>query len=124
MIKSGLYAVYGGREYAAAKTGDGVKLIYDGENPPEGFAATPYGNYVKTVAKADVSKLELVKSYAVLEGERFEIASEEGGMITIASSDEKMAERFGMEKADRHDYRKKIRREEADGICESRRTIQ
>lgn len=123
-MKSGLYATYQGAEYEAAKTADGrVKLVFRGTDPPEGFAPTPYHNSVKTVRREEVSALVLVKSYAIYCGERFEIADETPNGFVIATSDQKAAERVGMDKTDRMDFRKQIHAEEADDVIEERRAI-
>ncbi len=119
MIKNGLYAIYDGREYPAAKVAAGhIKLIYTGDKPPSGFEKTLYGNYVKTVKASDVTRLEIVKSYAVVDGQKLEIVSEDGDMLTVGTSNEEIAKRFHMEKLDRHDYRMELRMQDAQDIIE------
>ncbi len=123
-IKNGLYAVYQGKEYRAAKAEGGVKLIAEGPDAPEGFQKTPYHNFTKTVKREEITKLELVKSYAAYGGGRFEIADKTAQGIVIATSDEAVARRLGMRRMDRMDYRMEIPWREAEAITESRREIE
>lgn len=115
MMRIGMYAMYNGKAYKAAKlNSETYKLIDDGTDPAEGFARSEIAPqvYVKTVKRHDLSEVYIVKTYAEYQGERIEVADDKDDTVILATSDEKVAQRLGMEKIDRHDYRLKVGKSE------------
>lgn len=112
-MRTGLYAVYHGRQFKAAKTMSGrVKLVAEND-PPRGFKKTRYGNFVKKVDADKVEKLFLVKSFAEVDGKRFQIESEENGYYTISKGGNGKAE----------DYRESISASMVDRVVEEETEI-
>lgn len=121
MIRNGLYAAYGGRQFKAARTADGkIKLLAD-VDPPQGFEKTPYGNYIKIVEPGAVDDLEIIKTYAEMDGVAFEVESERDGQYTIAAPDAEIARKMGFAQAGRGDYRKRVPAESVDRVYEQKR---
>ena len=111
MVRIGMYATYNGKEYKAAKLNSELyKLIDDGTEPSDGFARSEFAPqaYVKTVQRNDLTGVYIVKTYADFQGERLEVAEDNDDTVTIATSDARVAQRLGMDKLDRYDYRLKV----------------
>ena len=119
MVKSGLYAGYQGGEYRAARMADGrVELFADVHAP--GFKRTPHGHYSRTLPRDALDALYIVKSYAEVYGERFELESEKDGTYTIGTSDAKLAAQHGFTAKGRRDFRKRIPASAITNITEER----
>jgi hypothetical protein len=103
-----MYATYKGKEYKAAKiNGELYRLIDYGTEPGPGFVPSEFAPqaYVKTVPRHDLGGIYIVRTYAEVHGERLEVAAEHDDTVTLATSDAKAAQRLGMDKIDRYDYR-------------------
>lgn len=125
MMRSGMYAAYKGGEYKAARVdGELYKLIADDIEPAAGFVRSEFAPaYVKTVHRQDLERIYIIKTFADFQGDRLEVAEENGDIVTLATSDASIAEKFGMSKIDRHDYRLKIAKSEVTRFVEEIRPV-
>ena len=114
MVRIGMYAIYQGKEYKAARVnGELYKLIADGIEPEAGFVRSEFALVgVKTVHLQDLDRVYVVKTYADFRGERLEVVEESDDTVTVATSDASIAVRLGLKKLDRLDYRLKVNKSE------------
>lgn len=108
-MRMGLYALYRGKTYRAARLNlETYKLITD--EAAAGFVQSEFTpeSYIKVVQRSDLQELYMVKTYANYAGEQLEVVEDEPDAVTLASADAQLAERYGMDKLDRCDYRLKV----------------
>ena len=121
LVRIGMYATYNGKDYKAAKVNDELyKLIDDGTQTSLGFKVSEFAPlvYIKIVQRPDLDRVYIVKTYADFQGERLEVAEDNNDTLMLATSDARVAQRLGMDKIDRYDYRLKVCKGEVLRIIE------
>ncbi|NLI58684.1 MAG: hypothetical protein GX387_09220 [Clostridium sp.] len=119
-MKSGIYAIYGGKTFRAGITnkenGKSYVLLNNGKIYLEGFTKNRVGNFVKKVALDELEQAYELYLRAVYRGERFTVILEEDDRVLITTNDEEYANRFGFKFVERAVYEKWVYKDELDKI--------
>lgn len=98
--------MYREKEYRFTFTGDQIKLLCTEENSDPTFIKHQRGSYIvyyKLVNKEDLTELYEINSYAIYEGEIFQVTALNGG-YEITTSDQELAYRHNMKRSDKYAY--------------------
>jgi len=98
--------VYREKEYRFTITGDQIKLLCDAKSSDHTFIKHQRGSYIvyyKLVNKEDLTELYEINSYAIYEGDIFQVTAFNGG-YEITTSDQELAYNHDMKRSDKYAY--------------------
>ncbi|MQA87368.1 MAG: hypothetical protein GEV03_22755 [Streptosporangiales bacterium] len=129
-MRSGLYAVLGGREYAAALTPDQreailVLAVDTDDDPPPGFERIQPDLCQRVVARSDLTILFRIFPACTYRGEQFQVIEDRGDRLRLKylGGDERVAEDLGLEFVEPAVYQVTVSREDVEDVHEVRRQL-
>lgn len=123
MVRTGLYAVVGDKEYRVGKRGgDWVHIVSkDPDDVHRGFELydPDEGIYVKKVLKKELQNVFYIVTYAIYKGEKLSVGNIQNGKIMLATGDTELANKVGLELTnDKYFYEKWVDLSEVELIEE------